>query len=542
MKNLCMHCMEPIDPQDETCPCCSKANDNLQNAPFLPQKTMLQQRYMVGTGLEIDGEGLSYIGYDTVKNSKIYIREFFPQTICGRTSDFKKVTARPNEEYTFNSYLFCFLKYFRSIARLRNLPAITAVFDIFEENGTAYIIAEWVDGIRLDKYLSQKGGKLPWDEAKLMFMPIISSLKTMASSGVYHLGICPCNILITPENKIKLIGFATHNLRRTDSPINYELYEGCSALEQYVENYEPSETTDVYGFAATLFLTLCGEYPPAALERKQDDRIFMPQDVLNSLPENVIIAIANALKVYPNDRTLSFEALRIELSNSPVLQVKQLEEEQKYLSQEIKFEVPEPKTKAKRHSDFLITIISCIISLAILISAFLIYIFFFKQTDDSQSTIGDSATSTESNLEETDSSNKFNVPDLVGKNYNDVLNESKASETYNLALISQDFSDSIKEGCVISQVPSYGEKADKGTTIAVCVSKGSKTRILPNIVGKSLSEASKLITDEKLIPIQVSEYNTEYPEGTAIGYKEHKAGDSLDYGSQVAIIVSKGKL
>ena len=81
---------------------------------------------------------------------------------------------------------------------------------------------------------------------------------------------------------------------------------------------------------------------------------------------------------------------------------------------------------------------------------------------------------------------------------------------------------------------------EQGSTIAVNVSKGSKKRTLPNITGKTLSEASQLITAAKLVPVQSSDFSKEYPEGIVIGYKTHKAGDSVDYGSEVTIVVSQG--
>ena len=111
---------------------------------------------------------------------------------------------------------------------------------------------------------------------------------------------------------------------------------------------------------------------------------------------------------------------------------------------------------------------------------------------------------------------------------------------YKLVLLSEDFSDNISEGCIISQSPSQGEEINKGSTIAVTVSKGSKKRSLPDIKGKTLSEASSLITSEKLTPVSTLEFSAEYEEGIVMGYRDYSAGDKLEYGSTVVIVVSRG--
>lgn len=79
-----------------------------------------------------------------------------------------------------------------------------------------------------------------------------------------------------------------------------------------------------------------------------------------------------------------------------------------------------------------------------------------------------------------------------------------------------------------------------GAIIAVNVSKGPEKRVLPSIAGKTLSEASLILTDAKFKPSKVSEASKDYAEGIVIGYQDHKAGDLVDYGSEVVIKVSKG--
>ena len=547
MESLCMNCMEKIDSNQDICPFCGNTVDNFQSSPFLPKNTLLADRYLVGKGLELDGEGLSYIGYDISKKSKIYIREFYPSNFSNRDKNLKKVKTLKNSEKIYKGLLISFLKYFRSVAKLRNLPAITAVYDIFEENNTAYVICEWVEGTRLDKYLSSRGGYLDWKEARSLFMPMISSLVHMEASGVRHLGISPNNILVTHENKLKLTGFATKSLRSANSLINSQLYDGCSALEQYLDDYEPSESTDVYGFTASLFLALTGEYPNSAPERQKNDQLMMPQSILNKLPENVVSAIATAMRVYPNNRTLSFETLRIELSNSPILKVKNIEEDvEEEILKNQHFSEPEKKSSGNAWG-----IISCVSALLILLVSLGVYWFWLKgnsagsneniSSNHSESTTIDEENS-ESESSETQISSKetIPVPNLNGRNYKNLQKELEKSGKYKIALLSEEFHDSVGEGCIISQSPTAGQEMSPDSTIAVTVSKGSKKRVLPEITGKTLSEASQLLTNAKFIPTSTAEFSSDIPEGNVIGYKNYKAGDKLDYNTEVVIVVSKG--
>lgn len=540
MLDLCMNCMSRLENHEDICPHCQEPRDAEQPEPFLPKKKILGERYIIGNGIKKDPEGLSYVGYDFIKNSKVYIREFFPSEICYRSVDCEvKTEDKPGFKNKFKVLNEDFLKYFRGIARFRNLSCIASVYDILEQNGTSYIILEWVEGTSLDEYLSSHGEAMSWKQARSLFMPLISPLSKMSSAGIHHLGLAPCNIMITNENKIKLVGFATANLRTNNNLESSELFEGCSALEQYIAGSEISESTDVYGFAATLFFALTGEYPLSATERKKKDRLLMPSNIMKELPDTVISAIANALRVHPNSRTISFEVFRLEISNSPVLQVKNIYDE----PEEFEFSRSEPKSS--NNTGKVLGIISCVLSLVILSVCFGVYWFWIKDkkinSDTVPKTSETTVTETKEETEETGSEEeKIDVPQLVGKSLSAAKSAAASANNYSVVVLSEEFHDTISEGNIISQTPNYGEKMYSGSIIAVTVSKGPSKRKLPNIEGKKLSEAALILTNEKFKPIEVSQSSQDFAEGTVIGYQDHKAGDVLDYGAEVYIVVSKG--
>lgn len=537
--DICFACMQQLCGQ-EVCPNCGEKKGEPQRAPFLPKKTILGSRYMIGKGLEMNGEGLSYVGYDTVKNCKVYIKEFFPVNLCARGMDIKKVAISSYRKALYYQELDEFSKYFRSVARLRNLPLLAAVYDIFEENNTSYVVIEWISGTKLDKFIAKQGYRLDWDTAKPMFLPLICALSSMHDSGVLHLGISPVNMFVTKENKIMLSGFATKDLRRINSPLEAQLYDGCSALEQYIQLYEMDESTDVYALTASLFLTLTGEYPEIATKRKKDDSLFMPKEIVRTLPENVVSAIANGLKVYPNNRTLSFENLKAELLNSPVAQISFAK---KYNVDRENLPIRRKDIEKKKHTNFIWGIVSCVIALVSLILCFVVYWMIFKrdtltQNQTNNSDINEITGSYSENSQETVS--KITVPNLIGKNFKDLQNQDKEAAGYDVLLLSEDFNDGISEGCVISQTPGVGEEVYTGSSIAVNVSKGSKMRKLPEITGKSVSETSIAISSLGIIPLESWDYSEDVPEGKVIGYLNHKPGDLIEYASEVTIIRSLG--
>ena len=320
-EQLCMNCMEESS-EGMVCPHCGFRKDEPQMRHALPYRTILQGRYIAGRAKKSNGEGISYIGYDMVLNSKIELREFFPQTLCERQENSAAVRVVGGSEIIFDECLANFLNYAREVAHLRELSAIEQIYDIFEENNTAYTVAEWNESITLRYFIERSGGNLSWNAARQLFMPVLNALSTMHAGGVKHLGISPDSLVILKNGKMKLTDFCIDTVRRMDTDLPPDMTPGCAAIEQYVMDYTPDESTDVYGFAASLFFALTGILPQDALKRRVDSRLLIPTSILRTLPPHVVTALANALQVSPDKRIATFERLRDELSAAPTVTAK----------------------------------------------------------------------------------------------------------------------------------------------------------------------------------------------------------------------------
>ena len=147
MAQLCLGCMQKNN-GEKVCPICGFNRDTVQNAPFMPLGTELQDgNYIVGKKLSGNAESSKYIGFSKTMGTKVIISEFMPAGICGRANGKKKVVIRGGYEEQFQKLNEEFLSYYRSVARLRELSAIAPIFDIFSENGVSYTVAEYYDSI-----------------------------------------------------------------------------------------------------------------------------------------------------------------------------------------------------------------------------------------------------------------------------------------------------------------------------------------------------------------------------------------------------------
>ena len=548
--HLCLGCIRD-KVGDGPCPYCGFDPSAALPANCLPVKTLLQQRYAVGKRLDQNGEGIGYIGYDAEADTAVYIREFLPENMAERSPAGTAVKVIAGCETSYSEYKQAFLNYFRSVARMRELSALLPIYDIFEENNTAYVISEWADNITLREFVERSGGKVEWNVARPLFMPVLSSLSSMQAAGVRHFGICPDNLVILRSGKMKLRGFSIRTVRQMDTDLAPELFSGCAAIEQYTRGYPLEETTDVYGFTASLFYALTGILPEDALKRRNDGRLMIPTSILRVIPPHVVTALANGLQVNPEKRTPTFERLRAELSAAPTVTMVQEEvAAPPRPTPAQKKNAAKPSKRAGGLPNFVWGILSCVV--AFIIFSAVIFLLYGK---DGLMGMGTPQTSVSSEQEDSlltsvpessllPETEQVNIPVLVGKKFEEVKQEADNSKEYKVIASEERFDDEIAEGYIISQTPdlSSGQTMEKGTVVVVVVSKGSEMRTLPSIKGSTITEASAAVTAQGFVPTRGEDvYSSEVPSGRVVGYGAgYEEGQELQYGTEVEILISKG--
>ena len=549
-KNLCMNCMSETEGKP-VCPVCGHRSDEPQRRGALPYGTALQNRYLIGRAKKSNGEGITYIGMDRVLNIRVMLREYFPASLAERLPDGKNVCVLGGSELAFQENKSAFLNTAREIAHMRELSSIVLVYDIFEENNAAYTVSEWNDSITLRYFVERSGGSLGWNATRQLFMPVLSSLSTLHTHSISHLGISPDTLIIMKDGKMKLGGFSIPAVRQMDTDLPPDLVPGCAAVEQYIMGDSPTEATDVYGFAASMFFALTGKLPPEAPKRRNDARLMITNAIVHSLPPYVISALANALQVAPEKRTQTFEEFRTMISAAPAVTAA-IETDQKFkrAAESAPEEQEEINSQKKRKvPGYVWGITSCFAMLLIFAAGCILWMNYSgKQSQLStaqiQSQVSSQAESgSGSEPVSSDETEKITVPNLVGKKYADLTNTSSSTspdQNYQVLLSSQQFSDTIPEGAVLSQDPKPGTKMAKGTAIVVVVSQGAAVRTLPKISGKTLSEASAAVTSAGFIPSKTDEYSDKVEKGKVVGYQNVKEESQMAYGSKVTIVVSLG--
>lgn len=497
--NLCMSCMREIG-EKKQCPYCGYHADSVQIPPYLPVRTVISNRYLVGKMLEYNGEGATYIGWDLAEKKAIKIREFIPDSFTTRTTSNLTLQVMRGSENVFIELRQSFVELWTKLARLKGLSALISVNNVVNDYGTSYAIYDHFEGISLrDFLLRSKTGYISWDKARQLLMPILSTLGTLHSSGIIHRGISPSTLIIGPDGKIKITGFCVGAARNSRSDLNSQLFEGYAAIEQYGFDGGQGTWTDIYSFAAVLYRTLIGSDPISAKERMANDKLMVPGKFAEALPAYVINGLINALQILPEDRTRTVEQLRAELSASPAasaasgqyqmpvtptppaaptgnVQKKSVSTAPQPASQ------PQPPKKESGGPGTVITTALISFFAGLIIFAIILFgplkehVTFLKGSNASDNSIS------------TTTGEPVEVPNFTDRLYIDIT--SNPVFTKNFVFVDEYVYDSeVESGYIVNQSIEAGEKVPAGTKITLYVSKGEKEIVLPNVVGSDYEEA-----------------------------------------------------
>ena len=536
--SLCMGCMQEKG-ENVICPSCGFDNSEKQQAPFLPYGTVLMNRYIVGAGIDNNGESTRYLCYDKQTGEVLIVCEFLPIGLIGRGQGETQVKVNYEDRNVYNKLKDDFINYYKVLSELRELSALLNVHNIFEENNTAYVIEENEDLIPFEEYVQRSNGNLEWDIARPLFMPVISALEALHKRGVGHYAISPKNMFITASGKIKISGFATENERKRGTPLKSQLFSGAAAPEQYERNFPLDDITDIYGFCATLFFALTGNMPKSAPERLKDSRLLMSTTTVKRLPPHVVSALANGLQVERENRITDFDELRSQLSVAHTAKAIQ-DEISRTASMNISRSADDKKTQ-NGMSPATITIISVIAT--VLVLGIVFALLFFNNINPFMNILGGDTSATVESTASTEWTGPT-IPSYIGKTYEEVMKEAEGQPGITiLRNFTDEYSDEYKEGVVISQSPTAGSKVtqEDNLIISVTVSKGPKMRELPAIEGLTIDQAAAAIADQGLLATAEYQYSDKYAEGRVIGYKSQQKGDTVEYGTNVIVIVSRGK-
>ncbi len=273
----CKKCGKKLPENAKFCPGCGTTivtdteGQSPQNDHLLPMGTMLHGLYRIEQYLASGGFGNTYRVTDVSQQKSYAVKEFFNSTINSRDPQTMLVAAyNSTNTADFTAQLNKFRKEAR---RIRGIDSehIVKVHDIFDENGTAYYVMDFIDGESLQAKLKREG-TLPEDEVMGYLNQMLDALDEIHSRSIWHLDLKPGNMMLDKDGKLMLIDFGASKLIDTDrgamtSSLAMAYTPGFAPIEQTEQKIHAiGAPTDLYAIGATLYNLLTGTPPPNLTE------------------------------------------------------------------------------------------------------------------------------------------------------------------------------------------------------------------------------------------------------------------------------------
>ena len=521
MMTRCLGCMNEYDEAFGLCPYCGyEFGTPAESSLHMQPGSILFNRYIVGKVIGFGGFGVTYIAWDTTLKIRVAIKEYLPSEFATRAVGQTQVTIfSGNKTEQFHDGMLKFLDEAQRLMKFQNEQGIVHIYDSFEENNTAYIVMEYLDGETLTAYL-ERNGEIPVGEAIAMLTPIFTSLEHVHAVGIIHRDIAPDNIMITKDGQVKLIDFGAARYATTSHSrsLTVIIKAGYSPEEQYRSQGKQGTHTDVYALAAVLYRMVTGLTPPDAMERKaylesrKKDSLVAPSKNCK-ISKNQENAILNAMNIRIEDRTKTAKEFLEQLnSKTPVQRV-----------------IGKVKTIDIWSWPVWVKIVVPVGS-AVMIALFVLLFtgkFKFAGNLITDFTIGEGMS---------------RVPSVI--NYStgiaqDMLDGAKLSSI----ISGREISDNVPVNMVLRQSPSAGEVAEEGSTVELYVSSAAELEVeegvMPDVSYYTEQEALEALEAIGVVVSVEEEFSSDVAEGLVIradvGY-----GSPLAAGDKVTLYISKG--
>lgn len=306
----------------------------------LPRGARIGRSYVIGRVLGRGGFGITYVAWDQERGTRVAVKEYFPIDIAIRTGpeEVKWAGTRQREHFEYGKARF--LEEGNTLLALSSVPGVVPTRGVLEQNGTAYLLMDYIEGETLQAYAHRQGRRLPTEEALHIGRAVLRTLAGIHARDWLHRDIAPDNIYLvsdaevapasrqatlrlrdgTPVRVLVLdFGAARQALGGRTQRLDVILKPGYAPFEQYQERVKLGPATDIYALSATLFELLTGTPPPQAVERitsPEHATLTWPPEIRRTVPARVQRAIEHGLQVMAKNRPQSAEAFERELFQS----------------------------------------------------------------------------------------------------------------------------------------------------------------------------------------------------------------------------------
>ncbi len=301
------------------CPYCGFDPAGYQlRANQLPPYTILHGEFMIGEVVGHGGFGIVYRAFDLNLQSQVAVKELFPEGLmtrtqepaggpdAGRSGSSSAVTYIEDSAY-IQAVREKFVREARILARLESQQGddgIVRVHSLFSENGTDYMVMEFLEGQTLKEYLKIRH-TIKWQELLDLLYPCMKVLEQLHRQGIIHRDISPDNIMILEHSgRLKLLDFG--NVKVNVHEQDYQstkipaIKKGYSPIEQYSAKAIIGPETDIYALCATIYRCLTGTVPPeppeimlSGLKKPSEMGVQIPKDAEDILLKGLSVKLAD---------------------------------------------------------------------------------------------------------------------------------------------------------------------------------------------------------------------------------------------------------
>jgi len=240
--------------------------------------TLLNGQFTITSQLSRGGFGITYLARDNTLDRTVVIKECFPETFCSRKGHTVRVRSSTNEGQ-YRSVVEMFMREARAIAKMRH-PAIVGVHRVFEDNQTAYMALDLIDGHDLLEIIHDDDRDLTPGEIKAILLKVLDAVALIHSEDLLHRDISPDNILLNKWGDPVLIDFgaareeASKNTRIMSSVLIVK--DGYSPQEFYFAGSTQTAASDLYALGATIYHLIAGEPPVNSQNRVAEVAVKNP--------------------------------------------------------------------------------------------------------------------------------------------------------------------------------------------------------------------------------------------------------------------------
>ena len=501
---FCMKCMNQYEDEYTVCPDCGYVEGTQPNEPdCIVPGSILADRYIVGMPCRVDGWLIQYIGWDALNERIVNIWEYFPKQYCCWDGEAEQICVKKPQQY--NQYLERLREKARQLSVMTLPDSIAGVKDVFEKNGTLYIVQEYQKGILLSDYLRDHE-TLTMETALRLLLPLYRALDSMHDNGYIVGGFSPEQITITSDHKLFLDGY----LRSIFFHISEESAVSAPPHEYDYFPYERQRSydspdvlpaNDVYSAAMLLYQMLGGEVPDhternAYFQKTNKDKLRSLKSYHVKLEKHQEIAIRNALNLEVYDRTPNMENFIKELTaGTPVtLRTKRNQKMPLWL----KISIPA----------------AAVTALGIVAAVLLVH---HAGTLPKDLTI---------------------VPDILQRSVEEAEEILSASDLQ-MQIEGRDMSDTMQENVVVTQLLNAGAVVSREETVGVRVSTHSLPVEMPNLLGMPFEQCSEVLGQIGILYSAREAYSSTVA-ADYVMEQSIAAGTEVTVGERVQLVVSLG--